>query len=102
VRREKEMNNLLYNHKHFLMIFFFFLWFFFSFFFYSPQVFRIGAFTSEKQLTNCVRNFFTDPTAEVFVLQVDTQADAPHVLLAKSILDQLRIEFFEQMGGAYA
>lgn len=59
-------------------------------------MYKIGTFTSEKQLSSCVRSFFADPIAEIFVLQCDTLVDAPHILLAKSLIDQLRIEHIDQ------
>jgi hypothetical protein len=56
----------------------------------------LGTFTSEKQLTNTVRNFFADPNLETLALQCDAIVDAPHILLAKYIVDQLRTEYLEQ------
>eukprot|EP00026_Physarum_polycephalum_P000019 Phypoly_transcript_00019.p1 GENE.Phypoly_transcript_00019~~Phypoly_transcript_00019.p1 ORF type:complete len:3090 (+),score=490.35 Phypoly_transcript_00019:142-9411(+) len=63
----------------------------------THQVFRLGTFTSEKQLTNTVRNFFADTNLEVLALQCDALVDAPHILLAKYIVDQLRSDYLEQI-----
>jgi hypothetical protein len=57
------------------------------------KVHKVGTFTSEKQLTASVQSFFEDPSHVLLVLQCDSVHDAPHILLTKSIVDQMRAEY---------
>jgi hypothetical protein len=65
-----------------------------SFFF---KVNKIGAFSSEKQLAANIQSFFEDPNLQLFVLQCNTITDTPHVLLAKSLIDQSRAEYLKNL-----
>ncbi len=56
---------------------------------------KIGAYSSEKHLTANIQNFFDDPTLELFVLQCNTITDTPHILHAKSIIDQTRSDYLQ-------
>jgi hypothetical protein len=58
----------------------------------NTLVYKVGTFTSEKQLSNCVQSFFTSPTLVLLTLQCDSANDAPHILLTKSMVDQIMSE----------
>jgi serine/threonine protein kinase len=53
----------------------------------------LGAFKSESEFVQCVDEFWKDDKADLYVLQVNANTDAKHVLLAKSNLEERWSEY---------
>ena len=58
------------------------------------QAERLGAFKSESQLSKRVENFFAS-SEELFILLCDLKHDIDNILLAKSILENQRINYLQ-------
>ena len=63
--------------------------------FVKCQTEKLSAFKSEKQLTKQLQRFWTSDDA-LLVLQCKPELDAPHMLLAKSVIQQQRREYIQE------
>lgn len=65
------------------------------------RVEKLGTFKSEKQLAKRIQSFWHPTSPEdLFVLQCDHSMDSPHFLLARTLLDQHRNEYFKSFNPA--
>lgn len=60
------------------------------------RVEKLGTFKSEKQLAKRIQSFWHPTSPEdLFVLQCDRSMDSPHFLLARTMIDQHRNEYYK-------
>ena len=57
---------------------------------FTCQTERLGAYKSEKQLTERVNNFWSVSEKDLLVLQCKSELDSAHMLLARSIIEDKR------------
>ncbi|KAK3603845.1 hypothetical protein CHS0354_042852 [Potamilus streckersoni] len=60
------------------------------------QVDKLGAFKSEKQLTNRMQHFWSEPDPKLLVLQCKPSDDEAHILLARNVVERTRNEYLKE------